>query len=586
MGAFSWLVVLTAVGLGILLGTESGFGTTKEVQARFSPGEDGFVRYFVSVPRTVGWQLQLMGMLLRTPVIGGIVADQIYAQNGLRRPREFASAIDDWPLLMPLSPAGNDNAKGEEAGVRAGEGPGGFLTVSDYHEAFKTGKMDPVSVAKEAMRKAKEKVGPKQVNAFLSINEEATIAEAQRSAARWKAGKPLGPFDGVPVAVKTEMDVKGFNTTLGTSFLHLAHGPAASDALPVRRLRAAGAVVIGVTAMHELGLGTTGYNPHLGALSPRNPRNLAHYTGGSSSGSAAAVAAGIVPVAIGADGGGSIRIPASLCGVVGLKATFARIPGENDLDWSVGHIGPLALTVRDAALAYSVLAGADEAVMPGSSVQPQPHTRGFEDSSLKGVTLCRMSDWNKLASAVQKEALKLATDKWQKAGAVVVDVILPQLDVMQQAHAITILSEMASKTDSHHQQFGEFGAEAQIGLSLARRLSARDFIASQKVRAHLMRRWKAVFKNGGGQCDGIITPTTETTAPLFPDDAVSHGESNIELTSKLMTYVIPGNFLGFPALSVPGSVQEKSTGLPTAVQIYADHWNEALTLRLARVIEH
>lgn len=198
-----------------------------------------------------------------------------------------------------------------------------------------------------------------------------------------EGGAAPPPLDGVPIGVKDEFDVAGHATKVGTSFLGSA--PEAEDATCVARLRAAGAVILGKTNMHEIRIGVTGFNRHHGT--PRNPYAPGHYTGGSSSGSAAAVAAGICPLAVSADAGGSIRIPAALCGVVGLKPTFSRVSsyGAAPLAWSLDHYGPIALSARDAALGYFLMAGADPKDPTTRSAQA-PTLEGLEHPDLAGLT--------------------------------------------------------------------------------------------------------------------------------------------------------------------------------------------------------
>ncbi len=192
---------------------------------------------------------------------------------------------------------------------------------------------------------------------FIASNPDDVLRQAEAATHRIRNGQALSLLDGVPVAVKDEVDMVPCPTTVGTAFL--GPRPAKQDSTVVARMRATGAVLLGKTNMHEIGIGVTGLNLHHGT--PRNPYNPDHYTGGSSSGSAAAVAAGLCPVAISADGGGSIRIPSSFCGLVGLKPTFGRISefGAAPLCWSLAHLGAIAATATDAALAYGVLAGPD-----------------------------------------------------------------------------------------------------------------------------------------------------------------------------------------------------------------------------------
>ncbi|KAF0701479.1 hypothetical protein As57867_008011, partial [Aphanomyces stellatus] len=210
-----------------------------------------------------------------------------------------------------------------------------------------------ISAVLEAIEASNQRTPP--LLAIIKCNKEVILQEAHASTERYARGAPIGVLDGVPIAVKDELDVIGYATSAGTSFFDELNGIATADASPVARLRAEGAIIVGKTNMHEVGLGTFGINTHFGT--PRNPYNDQHMTGGSSSGSAAAVAAGLVPLAIGCDGGGSIRIPAGLCGVVGLKATYMRIPFHFQAGPSMANVGPLAATVQDAALAYAIMAG-------------------------------------------------------------------------------------------------------------------------------------------------------------------------------------------------------------------------------------
>jgi Asp-tRNA(Asn)/Glu-tRNA(Gln) amidotransferase A subunit family amidase len=193
-----------------------------------------------------------------------------------------------------------------------------FTSISNLAEAYRSGSITPLAVAEAVLHGIQNSdEGPKPLRSIVQCNKQAVIAMAQKSTSRLANNTPLSLLDGIPVAVKEELAVVPYHLHVGTTFL--GEVPAESDATVVRKLKEAGAVIIGISNMHELGIGTTGCNPNKLHGICRNPYDVDHYAGGSSSGSAVAVAAGLVPVAIGADGGGSIRIPASMCGVVGLK---------------------------------------------------------------------------------------------------------------------------------------------------------------------------------------------------------------------------------------------------------------------------
>ncbi len=256
--------------------------------------------------------------------------------------------------------------------------------------------------------------------------------------------------------------------------------PVGSDAEVVKRLRDAGAIIIGKTNMHEIGIGVTGINPHLG--SARNPHNPECYTGGSSSGSAAAVAAGYCPAAIGADGGGSVRIPAALCGVTGLKPTFGRVSerGAAPLCWSVAHIGPIASSARDTALLYALIAGKDR----GESLthhQPEPDMAPGND--IRGVRFGIYPEWFYDCDKGIHKVLKNALSILEKNGGKIVEIEIPELEEMRIAQLITIVSEMTtamSPYDKEHRK--DFGLDVRTNLAIGRAFTNVDYIHAQRMR--------------------------------------------------------------------------------------------------------
>ncbi|MGB1015906.1 MAG: amidase, partial [Nannocystaceae bacterium] len=246
--------------------------------------------------------------------------------------------------------------------------------IAQLHTKYLEGQSDPMSVAERVLAAITTSVpGQAPTGAMVEWKAEVLRADAQAAKARFAAGKPLSLLDGIPVAYKDEVDVAGFRTRVGTTFI--GREAVDADATSVGCMRAAGAMTLGKAAMHEIGCGVTGINLHTGT--PVHPHRAGHMPGGSSSGSAVAVASGLCPVALGADGGGSIRIPAALCGVVGLKPTYGRVSehGAYPLCWSVGHLGPLAASVADCAIAYALMAGPDPAYPHGVD-QPAVHLDG------------------------------------------------------------------------------------------------------------------------------------------------------------------------------------------------------------------
>jgi Asp-tRNA(Asn)/Glu-tRNA(Gln) amidotransferase A subunit family amidase len=381
----------------------------------------------------------------------------------------------------------------------------------------------------------------------------------------------------VPVAVKDELDMMPYPTTVGTAFL--GKSPAEEDATVVARLRASGALLIGKANMHEIGIGVTGLNPHHGTT--RNPYNPDHYTGGSASGPGAAVAAGLCPVAIGADGGGSIRVPSSFCGVVGLKSTFGRVSefGAAPLCWSVAHLGPLAATATDAALAFGAIAGPDPKD-PLSLHQPAPTLEGWDRLDLSDLTLGVYWPWFRHASADVVEGCEALLQQFEVQGARVREVVIPELENGRVAHVITIAAEMSQALGhtyaDHHR---EHGLDVRTNLALARQFTARDYIQAQRVRTRMMAHFDGVLE----QVDAIVTPTTGLPAPAIPSAALPDGDSDLTTLTEIMRFATPANLTGLPAISFPAGYND--AGLPLGMQAIGRAWQEHTLLRLALAAE-
>jgi Asp-tRNA(Asn)/Glu-tRNA(Gln) amidotransferase A subunit family amidase len=418
--------------------------------------------------------------------------------------------------------------------------------------------------------------GSAPLRAFIAINREDVMRQAGESAARIQAGEPLSLLDGVPVAVKDEIDMLPYPTTVGT--LILGRAPAARDASIVARLRAAGALLIGKTNMHEIGIAPNGQNAHYGVV--RNPFNDGCDSGGSSSGSAAAVAAGLVPVAIGADGGGSIRVPAALCGVVGLKSTFGRVSeaGAAPLCWSVAHLGPLAACVEDAALVYSLIAGPD----PNDSntlIQPPVTLADGLQPNLQGLRLGIDRAWFEHASPGVVHVCRDMVKHLRAAGAEICEIVIPNLNDMRVAHAVTILSEMAQAMAPHRRDRKKHGDSVRLNLLIGEAVTAQDYLQAQQIRARALHTFEAIFK----KVDIILSPATALTAQPIPAGGIPDGWSDLGTDTEMMRYVFPGNLVGLPAISFPAGYDEH--GMPVGMQAMGSHWQEHLLFRVAYAAE-
>ncbi len=451
-----------------------------------------------------------------------------------------------------------------------------FLTAADYVEAYRSGRSTPVQVAERVLEwvsRLDEDSLP--LRAFLHQRPEEILQLARESQARYEAGRPLGSLDGVPVAVKDELHQKGYPTTVGTSFL--GKSPEAEDATAVARLRAAGALFLGKTNMHEVGLGVTGINPHHGPA--RNPYDPHRATGGSSSGSAAAVAAGLCPVALGADGGGSIRIPAALCGVVGLKPTHGRVSehGAFPLCWSVAHVGPLGATTADVLEAYRIVAGPDPKD-PTTWDQPKPLVDGLLTGHVDGLRIGICPDFFDQAEESVRKICRQVLEALP--GARLVEVRIPNLEYIRPVQYVTIGVEMAAALYEYRREGKDrFAADTRLLLEMASSVPAVDYVRAQRLRTRILRSFLGVFD----EVDILASPATARTAPPISDAAAKTGESDEEVLQALTEFSFAANLTGLPAVSVPAGYD--SDGLPIGLQFMAAPWREDLLFRAASATE-
>ncbi|XP_069492031.1 uncharacterized protein [Ambystoma mexicanum] len=455
-----------------------------------------------------------------------------------------------------------------------------FYGIQDYTNYYWAGDPTPTQVADSIIRALEdsEQSNP-PLRAVIQWDREQIMKMAEASTARYKDQNPLSPLDGIPICVKEEIKVVPYHHRAGTAYL--GKEPETEDATVVRKLREAGALIIGVSNMHELGTGTTGCNPNRFHGTTRNPYNPQHYTGGSSSGSAAAVACGLCPLAIGTDGGGSVRIPSSFCGVVGLKSTFGRISAQGalPLSYSTVSFGPLATSVLDAALAYALLSGPDPEY-PYGLMQPPLALDGIYASDLKDLTLG--VDWTffKACDPEILETCEKAVEYLKSQGASIMDISIPELEEVHVAHVICILGEMRDfLQQDFNEHFQDLNLETRGSLALGNQFTALDYIQANRQRARSIQYLKEIFT----KVNCIITPGTPCTAPLIHDSDLRHGHSDVSTMTQSMRFMQLGNFTGIPALVVP--VGYSSSGLPISLQVMSKLWDEAVLFRVGMMVE-
>ena len=412
------------------------------------------------------------------------------------------------------------------------------------------------------------------LNCFTDVLVDRGLATARQVDALVAAGGNPGPLAGVPFAVKNLYDIAGLRTRAG-SIINLDHSPATRDAAAVRALEAAGAVLVGALNMDEYAFGATTENTHYGPT--RNPHDPSRVAGGSSGGSAAAVAAGLVPLTLGSDTNGSIRVPASFCGVLGLKPTYGRVSraGMALFAASLDHAGPLAGSVRDLALAFDAIQGPD-ADDPVCAERPAEPCAPELTRSVRDLRLAVADDH--FARGGQPEVFA-AVERVSRALKVNRRVTLPE---PARARAASLLITAVEGAELH---LGDLKARAADFDPMTR----ERFLAGALVPAAVYQaaqRFRTWFRDGVRRLlemiDVIITPTTPFPAPLIGGQHVTIGGQSVLLRPLITLYTQPISFIGLPALSVPIA---GVAPLPVGVQLIAAPWRESSLFRVAAALE-
>jgi aspartyl-tRNA(Asn)/glutamyl-tRNA(Gln) amidotransferase subunit A len=419
----------------------------------------------------------------------------------------------------------------------------------------------------ETTRDALERIERRnpELNAFVEVFRDEAIESAGRADREAAAGRPCGPLHGVPIAIKDIFDVEGHANAAGSVLRR--ERIAARDAHVVSRLRAAGAILLGRLNLHELAFGITTNNPHFGPT--RNPWRLDRVPGGSSGGSGAALAAGLCALSMGTDTGGSIRIPAAACGVVGLKPTFGRVSrrGVVPLAWSLDHVGPMARSVEDAMLMLAVIAAPDPADPWCAKAAPQAHETF--DAKLEEMRLgVPRSAFFKDLDADVERAVEQAIATLASLGARVIEIDLPHA-----VHAYTAFHTMlASEAAAYHRTTLEthpddLGDDVRRGLELGGLIRAVDYVDARRMQQLVRDDFDAAF----AAVDVIVTP-------MLPHSAPAIGTAMSREPREAWNRLAPAfNLAGVPAMSLPCGFDRD--GLPLGLQLAARWWDEATLAR-------
>lgn len=446
------------------------------------------------------------------------------------------------------------------------------LSIAEAGAALRAGSLTSVALTQSALARIAA-IDP-QINAFITLTAERALADAQQADADFARGIDKGPLQGIPYGLKDIYDTAGIRTTCHSKLRE--HNVPASDSAVEEKFRAQGAVLLGKLATHEFALGGPSFD--LPFPPARNPWNVNHAPGGSSSGSGAAVAAGLMRVAMGSDTGGSIRGPAAYCGIVGIKPTFGLISrrGVFPLSYSLDHIGPLTSSVEDAAIVLDVLAGHDQKD-PGSARVAKPNFRGLLQSGVKGLKVGLIRSFYENAASISPEVIagiEATAQTLAKLGAHVDAVTLPDYaDFATCGRVIMFCEAFAIHEKDFRERPLDFGQNTWMRMMLGAFVTAPDIIQAHRLRRELAQAVSHALEAH----DVLLCACALGPAPAFGGGGEWHAPTESPIQS------MPFNVTGHPAISMPSGLSK--SGLPLSVQIVGKHFDEPMVLRVAAALE-
>ena len=440
-----------------------------------------------------------------------------------------------------------------------------FVTIKEAAAALRDGSLTAAALT-EAVLARIEATEPR-INAYITVTADVAREQAVKADDELRAGLDRGPLHGIPIALKDIIDTAGIPTTAGSDFLR-ERVPEA-DAFVVQKLYEAGAVLVGKLNLHEFAMSTTSINPHYGPVG--NPWDPARVAGGSSGGSAAAVAAGSALATLGSDTGGSIRLPAALCGVVGLKATYGRVgrSGVVALSWSLDHVGPLTRTVEDAALMLNAIAGFDQDDVGSADEPVEDFTRelGHGVDGLR-IGIARELFWSRCDPEVEA-VCEAAVEVLRGLGATVHDVDLPLLHGARRTPilAVEVAAYHSTWLRDHAERYGD---DARSLLEAGALIPGTAYVQAQRLRTRLIEETRALFE----EIDVLVSPTSPIVAPT-----IEAGDPKF----RLARYIMDFNMTAIPSVSIPCGFT--GSGLPVSLMLGGRHFGEAALLRAAHAYE-
>jgi len=457
-----------------------------------------------------------------------------------------------------------------------------FATIEELASLFAKRKLSPVELTEMFLRRIEQR-NP-ALNAFLTVTAREALAAARRAEKHFlrprSSRRENSLLLGIPITIKDNIWTRGIRSTAGSKILR--DFVPSEDSTVARKLARAGAVLLGKTNLNEFAYGITGGNAHYGAV--RNPWAPDRISGGSSAGSAAAIAAGLCVASIGTDTGGSIRVPSAFCGAVGLKPTFGRVSifGTMPLSPSLDHVGPMARSVADAAILLSIIAGRDS-LDPTSSPRPVDNFRAALKTPSRKFRVGRPREyyWEKVDPEVRRIA-EAAIRDMEKRGAVVTEVSLPHLKESLDAATEISLAEALHVHEAagyFPSRAADYGEEVGLRIAAGAKIPAHRYLAGFDVRKRLLAEFDAAFES----VDAVVAPTVPVPAPPIGAESVRIDGEEIGARPAIVGHCRPANFTGLPAISVPCGFTGE--GLPVGLQFIGRAFEEASLLRIAHSYE-
>jgi aspartyl-tRNA(Asn)/glutamyl-tRNA(Gln) amidotransferase subunit A len=451
-----------------------------------------------------------------------------------------------------------------------------YMPIKDLATHLQSGNISPVDLVRTFMNQIEKEND--NLNVYITVLRDRALTKAKEEENNIRKGNYRGPLHGIPYACKDLFLTRNVRTTGGSQVLE-DWVPQISAAV-IERIEAAGGILLGKLNQHEFAYGATGENEHYGTVS--NPWDTNRLAGGSSSGSAAAVAAGLAAYTLGTDTGGSVRAPAALCGVIGLKPTYGRIStyGVIPYCWSLDHVGIFSQTVEDAAVVLQALAGHDPRDPYSANVPVPIYSEGFH-SSFKGlrIGIPRNFFFDKMDTEITA-AIHETIQICELHDAELIEVDMPSMDKTRTVSLIIQLPEMLSY---HSRYLSEkkhlYGADIRAGMALGQFIMAEHYVRAKRM----VERFRRELANSFEKVDVIVTPTCPIVAPKIGSAFIAHKEKKEAVGNAITRFTSFFNMTGNPAISIPCGIS--STGLPIGVQFVGRHFDERTLLGAAHVLE-